>query len=119
MAARAVAGAICLGANGEGSNFRGLLGPTIQGVPCELYRIADHERLGTSMATEGLSWSKLLGMGVVIAGQLAVGLGLGALVDSLADTAPVFLLVGLLLGIVGAVGYTCVLFRQYLKTSKS
>lgn len=71
------------------------------------------------MPTDGLSWSNLLGMGAAVACLLAVGLGLGALADSLADTAPVFLLVGLLLGIVGAVGYTCVVFRKYLKTPKS
>jgi F0F1-type ATP synthase assembly protein I len=71
------------------------------------------------MATEGPSLSSLLGMGAAIACMLAVGLGLGALVDSLAHTGPVFLLIGLLLGIVGAVGYTVVLFRRYLKTSST
>lgn len=64
----------------------------------------------------GLGWSELLGMGSVIAVQLLVGLGLGALVDTLAGTSPIFLLVGLLLGIAGAVSYTVVEFRKYLKS---
>ena len=64
----------------------------------------------------GLGWSELLGMGSVIAVQLLVGLGLGWLVDSLADPTPIFLLVGLLLGIVGAVSYTVIEFRKYLKS---
>jgi F0F1-type ATP synthase assembly protein I len=53
-------------------------------------------------------------MGAVIAAQLVVGLALGWLVDSLANTTPIFLLIGLLLGIVGAVSYTVVEFRKYL-----
>jgi F0F1-type ATP synthase assembly protein I len=63
-----------------------------------------------------LGWSELLGMGAVIAAELVAGLGLGWLVDSLADTTPVFLLVGLLLGIAAAVSYTVVQFRKYLKS---
>lgn len=69
------------------------------------------------MPGEPLGWSTLLGMGAVIAAQLVAGLALGWLVDTLADTAPVFLLVGLLLGIVGAISYTVVEFRKYLKTN--
>ena len=67
------------------------------------------------MPDESLGWSALLGMGAVIAAQLVVGLALGWLVDSMANTTPVFLLIGLLLGIVGAVAYTVVEFRKYLK----
>jgi F0F1-type ATP synthase assembly protein I len=63
-----------------------------------------------------LDWSALLGMGVVIAAELVAGLGLGWLVDSLAGTGPVFLLIGLLLGIAAAVSYTVVEFRKYLKS---
>jgi ATP synthase protein I len=63
-----------------------------------------------------LGWSTLLGMGTVIAAVVVIGLGLGWLVDSLADTTPIFLLVGLLLGIAAAVSYTVVEFRKYLKT---
>jgi F0F1-type ATP synthase assembly protein I len=64
---------------------------------------------------ESPGWSTLLGMGMVIAAQLAVGLVLGWLVDGLAGTTPIFLLVGLLLGIAGAISYTVVEFRKYLK----
>jgi F0F1-type ATP synthase assembly protein I len=63
-----------------------------------------------------LDWSALMGMGAVIAAELVAGLGLGWLVDSLADTAPVFLLIGLVLGIAAAVTYTVVEFRKYLKS---
>lgn len=68
------------------------------------------------MPEEPLGWSTLLGMGAVIAAQLVAGLALGWLVDGLADTTPIFLLVGLLLGIVGAISYTVVEFRKYLRT---
>jgi F0F1-type ATP synthase assembly protein I len=53
-------------------------------------------------------------MGAVIAAELVAGLALGWLVDSLADTGPVFLLVGLFLGIAAAVIYTIVEFRKFL-----
>jgi F0F1-type ATP synthase assembly protein I len=59
--------------------------------------------------------STLLGMGAVIAAQLAAGFALGWLVDTMLGTKPVFLLVGLLLGIVGAVSYTVAQFRKHLK----
>jgi F0F1-type ATP synthase assembly protein I len=65
---------------------------------------------------EPLGWSALLGMGAVIAAQLVAGLALGWLVDALADTTPIFVLVGLLLGIAGAISYTVVEFRRYLRT---
>jgi ATP synthase protein I len=68
------------------------------------------------MPDESLGWSELLGMGGVIAAQVAVGLGLGWLVDSLAGTTPIFLLIGLLLGIAGAISYTVIEFRKYLKS---
>lgn len=65
---------------------------------------------------QSLDWSTLLGMGTVIAAELLAGLGLGWLLDSIAGTAPIFLLIGLLLGIVAAVSYTVVEFRKYLKS---
>jgi F0F1-type ATP synthase assembly protein I len=68
------------------------------------------------MAAESPGLSDLLGMGAVIAALLAAGFLLGWLVDSLAGTTPIFILVGLLLGIVGAVSYTVVQFRHYLKS---
>ena len=58
------------------------------------------------MPAEGPSWSTLLGMGVVIAAQLVAGLALGWVVDHFSGTTPIFLLVGLLLGIAGAITYT-------------
>ena len=61
-----------------------------------------------------LGWSELVGMGAVIAAELVAGLALGWLVDSLADTGPVFLLVGLFLGMAAAVIYTIVEFRKFL-----
>jgi F0F1-type ATP synthase assembly protein I len=60
------------------------------------------------------SWSTYLGMGAVTAAQLAAGLLLGLLVDSFTGTAPVFLLIGLLLGIVAAVAYIVSKFRELL-----
>lgn len=54
-------------------------------------------------------------MGAAIAAVIAVGTGLGWVVDVLADTVPIFLMVGLALGIVGAVAYTVSQFRKYLK----
>ena len=68
------------------------------------------------MAAESPSWTNLLGMGIVVAAQLLVGMALGWFVDSQLDTGPAFLLVGLALGIVGAVAYTVMEFRQYLNT---
>ncbi len=56
-----------------------------------------------------------MGMGVVIAAELLAGLALGWLIDRLAGTTPIFLLVGVLLGIVAAVSYTVVEFRKYLR----
>lgn len=65
---------------------------------------------------QSLGWSELLGLGAVIAAELVAGLGLGWLVDTFADTGPVFLLIGLLLGIAAAITYTVVEFRKYLKS---
>lgn len=68
------------------------------------------------MPDEPLGWPQLLGMGTVVAAELAAGVGLGLLVDALAGTAPIFTLVGVFLGIAGAIGYTVVEFRKYLRT---
>jgi F0F1-type ATP synthase assembly protein I len=67
------------------------------------------------VAAESPGLSTLLGLGAVIAAQLVAGFLLGWLVDTLAGTTPIFRLVGLLLGIVGAVSYTVVEFRKFLK----
>ena len=71
------------------------------------------------MAQESPSWTSLLGMGAVIAAQLAVGMALGWLVDTLTDTSPIFIIVGLALGLVGAVAYTVSEFRKYLGTNNT
>lgn len=67
------------------------------------------------MARENAGWSTLLSMGAATAAVLVLGAGIGWLVDSLISTAPVFLLVGLALGIVGACAYTITQFRRYMK----
>jgi F0F1-type ATP synthase assembly protein I len=63
-----------------------------------------------------LGWQELLGMGAVIAAVIAVGMGLGWMVDELVNTVPIFILIGLALGIVGAVAYTVAQFRKYLNS---
>lgn len=67
------------------------------------------------MAPEPPSWQTLLGMGAVNAALLVVGIGLGWLVDSMLNTVPIFILVGVALGIVADIAYTTVQFRQFLK----
>ncbi len=59
--------------------------------------------------------SALLSIGIVIALCLVAGLGLGWIIDSAVGTSPVFLLVGLLLGIVAAGCYTVAQFRKQLR----
>ena len=68
------------------------------------------------MSDGELGWSELLNMGAVVAAVIVAGVGLGWLVDSLTGTTPIFLFLGLALGIGGAVRYTVVEFRKYLKT---
>jgi len=62
-----------------------------------------------------MGWSALLGLGAAIAGQFAVCLAVGWVIDTAAGTSPIFLLVGLGLGLVAAASYTVVEFRKYLK----
>jgi F0F1-type ATP synthase assembly protein I len=68
------------------------------------------------MAGEDLGWAALLGMGLTAASVLAAGLLAGWLADHLLGTSPVFVLIGLLLGVVGAVSFIIIKFRTYLKT---
>ena len=68
------------------------------------------------MSSEELGWSELLYMGAAIAAAILAGLGLGWLVDSVAGTTPIFLFLGLVLGIATAVRYTYREIRRYLKT---
>ncbi|HEV7203582.1 MAG TPA: AtpZ/AtpI family protein [Jatrophihabitans sp.] len=67
------------------------------------------------MAPESPSWQSLLGMGAVTAAVLALGMVLGWLADSIAGTTPVFIMIGLLVGVAGAVTYVVNEFRQFLK----
>jgi F0F1-type ATP synthase assembly protein I len=69
------------------------------------------------VAQQTLGWSELLGMGIVTAAVLVVGLGVGWLIDDLAGTTPIFIMIGLALGIVGAVAYVVMKFRSYLNNS--
>ena len=55
-------------------------------------------------------------MGAAVAVAIVAGVGLGWLVDSLAGTTPIFLFLGLALGVAGAVRYAVGEFRKYLKT---
>lgn len=68
------------------------------------------------MAPQTPSWQTLLGMGAVNAALLVVGIALGWLVDSMLNTDPIFILVGVALGIVADIVYTTVQFRQFLKS---
>ncbi len=52
---------------------------------------------------EGPTGSDLIGLGVFLAGVVVVPLVVGALVDGVLRTSPLFILVGLFLGIIGAV----------------
>lgn len=56
----------------------------------------------------------LLGMGASIAGYVIIGFGLGWLVDYGVGTFPVFALVGLTLGSIGASFYAYGQFKRYM-----
>jgi F0F1-type ATP synthase assembly protein I len=58
---------------------------------------------------------ELVGVGSAIAGLVAGGMLLGWFVDSRADTSPVFVLVGLAVGMVTASYYAYVRFRSFMK----
>jgi F0F1-type ATP synthase assembly protein I len=66
------------------------------------------------VAREEVGWSTLLGMGAATAAVLVLGAGVGWVIDRVASTSPVFLLVGLAVGVVGACAYTIAQFRRYL-----
>jgi F0F1-type ATP synthase assembly protein I len=67
------------------------------------------------MARSAPGLSTLLGIGGVVALCLVAGMGLGWLVDSLANTFPAFALVGLALGIAAGCYYTYAEIRTFLK----
>lgn len=64
---------------------------------------------------DGPDLATLIGLGAVTAAILLVGLGIGWLVDEVVDTLPVFTLVGLAVGIVGACIYIYGQFTKFLK----
>ncbi|MEO8889088.1 MAG: AtpZ/AtpI family protein [Jatrophihabitantaceae bacterium] len=65
--------------------------------------------------SNGLTWSNLLSIGTVSALILVAGLALGWWIDSLLHTSPIFVLVGIAVGIASGIGYTVVQFRSFLK----
>lgn len=67
------------------------------------------------MAQGGPDWSTLLAMGVTNALCLVLGMGLGWLVDRLTDTFPLFTVLGLALGVVGACVYTVSEARKFFR----
>ncbi len=58
----------------------------------------------------------MLGMGITAASVLAAGIALGWLADLLFGTFPVFVFVGVVLGVLGAASFLIVRFRSYLKS---
>lgn len=66
------------------------------------------------MAQEPPSWSDLLGIGAASAVLLAAGFGLGWWIDGLADSSPIFVLIGILVGLAAAGTYTWVEIRKFL-----
>lgn len=55
-----------------------------------------------------------LGMGTSVAGCVAVGVFLGIWLDGQAGTSPLFLVIGLLLGLAAAVGTVVAQVRRFL-----
>lgn len=65
------------------------------------------------------SWTTLLGLGITAAGALAIGILAGWGLDAALGTSPVFTLVGIAVGLIGAAVYIVAQFRKYLKTPNS
>jgi len=55
----------------------------------------------------------LLSLGLTLAGCVAVGFGLGWLVDAPLGTSPTFALIGLALGVMAACGYFYKQFKRF------
>lgn len=64
---------------------------------------------------DGPDLSTLLGLGVSIAAFLVAGLGLGWLIDSVLNSLPVFVLIGLAFGVTGASWYVYAQFKKFMK----
>lgn len=69
--------------------------------------------MGDNRAAD-LNWSSMLGIGAAVAGVLVAGIALGWWVDGLLQTSPIFVLVGVALGMVGGIWHTVVALRKYL-----
>jgi F0F1-type ATP synthase assembly protein I len=63
---------------------------------------------------DGLGWGDLANAGLTVAVAIAIGVVVGWLLDRLLGTLPVFLFLGLLLSVAGAVWYLVLKFRTYL-----
>lgn len=71
------------------------------------------------MADDAPGWSTLLGLGLTCGLSIGVGALLGWLVDRALGSSPLFIVIGLAVGIVCAASYTVVQFRKYLKQSNT
>jgi F0F1-type ATP synthase assembly protein I len=70
---------------------------------------------GPAKEPHDLTWSGLLGIGGGSAVVIVAGVTLGWWVDSSLHTSPIFILVGIALGIAGGVSFTITRIRSYLK----
>jgi F0F1-type ATP synthase assembly protein I len=68
--------------------------------------------------TDDRSLSAYLGIGTAAAGVVIVCGGLGFAVDEGLDTVPIFLVVGLVVGVVGACSFVWTRFRDSLGDSR-
>lgn len=66
-----------------------------------------------TVARNDPTWPSLLGMGTVAALIVVVGMALGWVADSALNTIPIFIFVGLALGITGATRFIYVKFSGY------
>jgi F0F1-type ATP synthase assembly protein I len=63
---------------------------------------------------QGPSGMELLGLAVLLAAVFVVPLIVGLVIDGAAHTTPVFLLVGILVGVIGATATVYTRFKRYL-----
>jgi F0F1-type ATP synthase assembly protein I len=62
----------------------------------------------------GLDLKDLLGLGGMLVGAVVAGMALGWLVDSVLNTTPVFILVGLAVGVAGGIAGCWMQIRRFL-----